>query len=178
MTRDIHHIQEAASQAMRDLLAEAYELGREVGRQEATNLLMTRFQEFVLQPLPSPTSAAARPVDPAYVEPEEPEERAAPGTVKPVIHQLVVSSKTGITMADIERQTGFKSNTVRGTLYALKREGFVDKEGDHWYPLTKEKGFAEALEEKAASFDPSKSQLAALFNNPADDRETGPGGGT
>lgn len=59
--------------------------------------------------------------------------RAAPGTVKPVIVQMIVGSHDGYTMEELVDKTGFKPNSVRGTLSTLREEGKITKIGDKWH---------------------------------------------
>lgn len=65
----------------------------------------------------------------------EAEQRAAPGTVKPVILATVANSNNGVSTRDIERATGIKHNSVRGTLWQLHKEGAITRnEEGRWIP--------------------------------------------
>ena len=44
--------------------------------------------------------------------------RASPGSVKPVILDLIAKNP-GITSADLQRRSGAKMNSVRGTLWTI-----------------------------------------------------------
>ncbi len=60
-------------------------------------------------------------------------ERAPSGSIKPKIAELVYNGALGITAREIVDITGFKPNTVRGTLWTLRREGLIAKKGEGWY---------------------------------------------
>jgi hypothetical protein len=59
--------------------------------------------------------------------------RAPSGTVKPTIKTLIENAQTGILTSEIIEKTGFKENSVRGTLSALKAENFAYRKGDLWF---------------------------------------------
>ena len=58
--------------------------------------------------------------------------RVAPGTVKPGIVNVIRRSGGGMTTEEIIAATGFKPNSVRGTLSALKSGQAIDKSGNRW----------------------------------------------
>ena len=62
--------------------------------------------------------------------------RAALGTVKPRVLELV-SRDTGASVPEIEA-IGIKPNSIRGTLYALQKDGIIQRRGDRWYAATPE----------------------------------------
>ena len=61
--------------------------------------------------------------------------RATQGSVKPTIAKMIAEHETdGLTPGEITHQTGFKANTVRGTIWTLGQEGSIVKRGSRWYP--------------------------------------------
>jgi hypothetical protein len=76
---------------------------------------------------------------PAIIRNEPPSsdegERVPPGTVKPTVLQTIQQFPDGISIRDIEKLTGFKHNSIRGTVWLLQKEGSVQKgEGNLWIP--------------------------------------------
>jgi len=57
-------------------------------------------------------------------------DRAAPGTVKPVVLDVVARANNGVSTKDIERATKFKYNSIRGTLWTLQKEGAIERNLD------------------------------------------------
>jgi DNA-binding transcriptional ArsR family regulator len=64
--------------------------------------------------------------------------RATAGTVKPAILKIIQDSVEGITAADIHERTGFRPNSVRGTLSTLRTEGLIYKKKDLWFAVSSE----------------------------------------
>lgn len=64
------------------------------------------------------------------------ERRAALGTVKPRVLELI-SRAVGASIPEIEA-IGIKPNSIRGTLYALQKDGHIQRRGDRWYVATPE----------------------------------------
>jgi hypothetical protein len=129
--RDIKSIVSEAIETLHPLLEEAFEAGRTVGRQEAAAELKTKIaavlapdlltgalSDLKLPPMPKAASDDAT--------------RVTPGTVKPTILRLIRESGRGLTTQEITTRTGFKPNSVRGTLWTLRKEGAVVHKGDHW----------------------------------------------
>jgi hypothetical protein len=75
-------------------------------------------------------------------------DRAALGTVKPRVLELV-SRDMGASIKEIET-TGIKRNSVRGTLYSLQRDGIIRRDGDRWYAVNTESYEASSKLEKAS----------------------------
>jgi len=111
-----------ATQFICKLLEEAYEIGRFKEREELT-IFLSRGNEA--QPIIA-QSAVDR------------NGRAPSGTVKPAIKELIEKAPNGIRASDIIERTGFKDNSVRGTLSALRAEGFAERHGEVW--VLKRKG--------------------------------------
>lgn len=166
-----------ATSALRPLLERAFEAGRAVGRREATTELRARLSDAI-GPIMSQNEILelARQGDGAGVSvfdsmpTNQASSRAAPGTVRPAILALVQSHPQGIRREDIERLSGVKGNSVRGTLYNLQKDGFVMRRGRHWLAAPQKN---EPVDVKSAA-DPSTGS----DRNPAQGREAGPGGGT
>jgi hypothetical protein len=123
-SQPIPELEKIASRATVDLsrlLREAYEIGREDMRRELMALLS-----------PSRASGDIAPTDPLH-DPNAAVARtkAPPGTVKPAILNLVQQS-SGVTTEHIIGTTGFKENSVRGTLSTLAKEDRIERRGNEW----------------------------------------------
>jgi hypothetical protein len=60
-------------------------------------------------------------------------DKQPPGTVKPAVLKAIQDSSTGLSIRQIEQKTGFKYNSIRGTVWLLQKEGLVVKgEGNLW----------------------------------------------
>lgn len=112
-------------------LNKAFEAGRALGRREAADAMKSRLAsvfdlgESQIQgslPMTSPATDS--------------NERAAPGSVKPVIMNSV-RTKPGQTIQQIQAITGIKHNSVRGTLWTLSKEKAVYRSHGKWFPVTK-----------------------------------------
>ena len=148
---------------LRPLLQEAYDAGRNVGRQEAANEVRAKLAA-ALGPIEVEATASVQKGTPS----SDQSQRAAPGSVKPRILALV-REIPGLSAKDIEVRTGIKYNSVRGTLWALGTENQVQRKNGRWYPAKIE----------AASGNPAQETLAASDQEPRQQgREAGPGGGT
>jgi Protein of unknown function (DUF3489) len=104
-TQVITALNKLAARATADiesLVREAYEMGREDMRKELLTLL---------HPSPRQTDA------PPTVAPT----KAPPGTVRPAILNMIEQS-SGVSTEQIMTATGFKENSVRGTLSTLHKE--------------------------------------------------------
>jgi predicted Rossmann fold nucleotide-binding protein DprA/Smf involved in DNA uptake len=64
--------------------------------------------------------------------PEQPEGRATPGTVKPTVLRIIEESSGGMTAAEIVQKTGFKPNSVRGTLHSLNKDEAIISVAGRW----------------------------------------------
>jgi hypothetical protein len=119
----IPELDKLASRASADItraLWEAYEIGREDMRRELMALL-------------SPSRNDAPPPGPLYdTNASEPRAKAPPGTVRPAILSMIELS-SGVTTEHIIRTTGFKENSVRGTLSTLAKELRIERRGNEWF---------------------------------------------
>lgn len=126
LMRDISKIIEEGGSALERLLREAFESGVAHGREEVRRQL----EGFLGAPAPLP---ARKEIVTAANDVHSPP-RATPGTVKPSILQLVQDNDGcgGITTEAVIDKTGFKPNSVRGTLSTLALEKTIIKIGDKW----------------------------------------------
>ncbi len=51
--------------------------------------------------------------------------RAMPGTVKPALRAMFLEDDANFSLAELEAVTGFKKDSIRGTMWQLQREGLV-----------------------------------------------------
>jgi hypothetical protein len=121
----IDDILSRATQDIRKLLEEAFEAGRNDMRRELLAVLSHTGQ-------PAHFELAGSDADLQVG-------RAPSGTVKPTIKAYIENAKDGILTSEIIEKTGFKVNSVRGTLSTLKAEGFADRRGELWF-LSERKG--------------------------------------
>jgi len=121
---NIENILSRATQDLRELLEEAFEAGRADMKRELATFLSG-----------ADTALIKGTVGPTV----DTEGRAPSGTVKPGIKTLIENACNGITAAEIIEKTGFKENSVRGTLSALKADGFAERRGDLWF-MSQRKG--------------------------------------
>jgi hypothetical protein len=177
MARPIDLLLEDARSRLEPLLQEAFEAGRAFGHQEASVEFQSKIAAVFglassgepprtnqlavvgVQPVPSPAA------------PPPEEGRAAPGSVKPVILNLLATkSAFGITMDEIVQATGIKYNSVRGTLYTLKQNGEAHRIGLKWFRgphpdgEVSEAAVSEAEENKMHDADSNKSRQDAILD--------------
>jgi hypothetical protein len=98
---------------------------------------------------PLEAAAAAKPEKIQYAPPpprKASKGRATPGTVKPQILDAVRQMPEGTSTKDIATLTGFKYNSVRGTLWLLKKEGQVMNKDEKWFPVSPERKLETDLE--------------------------------
>ncbi|PZV37477.1 hypothetical protein [Mesorhizobium kowhaii] len=89
-------------------------------------------------------------------------ERATPGTVKPAILDVVAKANRGISTKDIARATNFKYNSVRGTLWTLRKEHAIEKnENGKWVAAS-----AIHKEAKQAELDEYEAARSAAKDQP------------
>jgi hypothetical protein len=100
----------------------------------------------------SPRLAVAIVADDIMSRVAAPERRAVPGTVKPEIIRLIrESGSEGVSTEDLISRTGFKPNSVRGTVSTLQLEHTIQKMGNRWVSAD--------LIEAAAVESPGKPEL-------------------
>jgi hypothetical protein len=148
---DIDALLSKASVALRPLLEEAYSAGMADGRRQAANEFRSKIDSALRtalaegEPSPSLITAPRQKAPRQSATESEAETRATPGTVKPTILNLIRSSPHGLTTREIEEQTGFKHNSVRGTVWALhSRDQLIARSGDRWVDAKNETPPADA----------------------------------
>jgi hypothetical protein len=133
---NIEDILSRATDGLRELLKEAYESGRAKEREdmkrELVAFLSHKDQSLEIALAASSIALVGSGADLHVV-------RAPAGTVKPQIKVMIENASDGITASEIIEKTGFKENSVRGTLSALKTEGFAKRRGEFWF-LSERKG--------------------------------------
>ena len=156
--RTIDDIAVNGAGVLKSLLMEAYRAGYEAGSREGA----ANFKSKVAQLLSADTQSA--PELPASETEQalrsvEVGDRAIPGTVKPAVLQLIRRNPQGIPRSAIEKQTGFKPNSVRGTLWTLMNERSIMRDDHYLYhPCGEEEEEEEELE--AAGREPSREPPA------------------
>jgi hypothetical protein len=124
--RTLDSIIAASAEALRPLLREAFE----AGRAEASADLKAKIADLLSVGQSTPSSIPS----PGRAAPVYSNGRAAQGSIKPMIAKIIVESTTdGLTPGEITHRTGFKPNTVRGTIWTLGQEGAIVKRGNRWY---------------------------------------------
>lgn len=125
MARTIDQIKASASASFDQLLSEAFEAGRVIGRGEAASELRNKLADFLdVEPV------AAGPI----IMEHQAGGRATPGSVKPTILNLIIENP-GLSQDEIQQKTGFKPNSVRGTLWTLSaQDKAIHKVSGYWYP--------------------------------------------
>jgi hypothetical protein len=178
MSDELETIIQSAEASIRRLLIAAFEAGEKTGRETAAKELASEMAGFVANISKSlgraPDAALASDGDRSRRQTSHPPvmaDRAAPGSVKPVILKIIKHSEgTGKTLREIERETGFKYNSVRGTLWQLQQNGEIEKVGDEYRARPQKIG--------AADGEPRGESSTASVPIPAHGREADPGGGT
>jgi hypothetical protein len=121
----VEDILSRATENLRKLIEEAFEAGRAKERESTKRNVLSFFSHIAE---PSEFTAALIHADRANTLAAATGSRAPSGTVKPAIKALIKNASDGIKA----KKTGIKENSVRGTLSALKAEGFVERHGDLW----------------------------------------------
>jgi hypothetical protein len=131
MTRTIDQIRDDASSTIQRLLDDAFQAGRVVGRAEGADDLRQRLSGLLMA-----SETPTKPVTKKATEKPAPgARRAAPGSVKPTILELI-KNEPGITQDEIGERTGIKHNSIRGTLWALMTlDKAIHKIDGCWYPV-------------------------------------------
>jgi hypothetical protein len=119
--------------ALKPLIDAVYQAGYADGRAAAKADLHSKMSALLLDDNVVPVEPYGKATPNEQTEAES--DRAAPGTVKPAILKLIKDHPEGLTRRDIIDLTGFKVNSVRGTLWqlhAVDRE--IDTHKGKWYP--------------------------------------------
>jgi hypothetical protein len=101
-------------------LKEAYDLGRSDMRCELMTLLSIPQDSGDAIPKGGPLGAVVRTAA-----------KAPPGTVRPAILAMIEASE-GLLTEQILKATGFKENSVRGTLSNLQKQGEIERSAGRW----------------------------------------------
>lgn len=148
--RTLDIIISASSEAQRSLLQEAFDAGRALGREEAAADLKAKISGL----LGSDNAVASAVVKSAVAPPSlqvRSDKRATSGSVKPTITRIIAGAvDAGLTTEEVVGITGFKPNSVRGTLWALGNEGLATKRDGRWFPVLEKNEAADAGDASAA----------------------------
>lgn len=134
------------------LIKAAYEMGREDMRSELMALLS-----------PSRESGNFERSDQVIVEGTV--AKARPGTVRPAILDLI-NHANGLQTEQIIRTTGFKQNSVRGTISTLAKEGKIERRENGWVKKIGAPAQAEAPKNLRRLM-PSSDKRFATASNPS-----------
>ncbi len=167
MARDIDNIIAELVERTRHLVREAFDAGRELGRNEGSSDIVNKLIDLV-GPAKTPPQPVRKSVPRARSLRLTSSGRAVPGSVKPRILRAVRATP-GLTIKQIEEESGVKHNSVRGTLWQLNKDGAVVKRGRGWYPKEIEATSGKSVGDKPVASD---------HQPPQQGREAGPGGGT
>lgn len=91
----------------------------EIGVREGAAFTRSSLASFLATPIPPDADANGR---------------LRVGTVKPEIIRLVNEAPSGLTLDEVIAMTGFKANSVRGTLYHIERMGLIAKRAGRYFP--------------------------------------------
>lgn len=142
--RTLESIISEAAESQQAAIREAFEAGRAIGQQAADDL-REKLAEL-LSVNQTGRTAHPDPVEPApKTKAETPKKRAPTGSVKPAIVKVIAESPKGVTADEIVGLTGFKPNSVRGTLWTLNNEGTIVKRQGRWFPSSSPEGEAEGV---------------------------------
>jgi hypothetical protein len=135
-----------SAEVLRPLLQEAFNAGKMAGREEAALDIRTKIDDVLsgsatVQPRSAPPSNGTSPSPSAAI----PEKRAISGSVKPTIEGMIRAARNGLTVEDIATATGFKINSIRGTLWTLGHDNLAVKRDGRWFSNTSPEGEAEAV---------------------------------
>lgn len=122
----------AIKSILRSIYLDGYEAGREAGKKEAVDELRSKLSGL-LDPLPAANEPDTDEADETSMESDG---RASPGTVKPAILELIKAHPEGLTTREIAKKTGFKFNSVRGTVWWLaSKDNAIERRGQKWFAL-------------------------------------------
>jgi hypothetical protein len=133
----LNNLSARATADIESIVRKAYEMGREDMRRELMALLSPSARDGVEATTPTSygyDAAVAR--APA---------KAPPGTVRPAIVKMIELS-SGVSTEQILAATGFKENSVRGTLSTLHKEGKIERNAQGYW-IKKLEASAEQLSE-------------------------------
>jgi hypothetical protein len=123
--RSILALEKIEAKAASDIgvrLKEAYDLGRDDMRRE------------LMVVLGAPVSTTGGSLGANDVR--RTDAKAPPGTVRPVILAMIKRAD-GLLTEQILKETGFKENSVRGTLSTLQKQGEIERAAGRWIEKSK-----------------------------------------
>ncbi len=137
-----------ASDAMRQLIAAAYDAGRAAGRSDAETIIRAKLERVLDDDSPGP-----RPKAPAKEKARDawPSDRAPAGSVRPKLLTALKGNPFGVRPAIIAKTTGMNANTIRGGLNILRREGLAMKKYGAWMLVPQKNEAADANPEGESS---------------------------
>ncbi len=150
--RDWSDILDEGSASLERWLSEAFEAGRAAGRQEGVAEVKAKLAGLLDDGGPEVTRAIAASANvthalPAWLGPGPKTQsggRAPPNSVKPTIVKLVHDAP-GLTREEIATRTGFKFNSVRGTLWTLSNEGIIEQRDGRYFPASQKNEAPDAM---------------------------------
>jgi len=138
---ELDHLLENAMAEVAKAMHAAFNAGKESGLQEARTELAEKLSSMIgsiasHKPERSLISSAGE--RPPTDRPSQ--KRAPQGSIKPALLRALEPYPLGLPASDIVASTGFKENTVRGTLRQLLAEGKVLKRNNFWLIAKKDEG--------------------------------------
>jgi hypothetical protein len=150
----LEKISSGAAADIARLIREAYDLGRGDMRRELMALL---------SPASGDTVSVVGEVHVPNIATARASTKAPPGTVRPAILKMIEQSP-GVSTEQILAATGFKENSVRGTLSTLVKEGRIERHLKTWMA----KRFEGVANSSATPSKNSDSGPHVLFRETAD----------
>jgi hypothetical protein len=116
------------------LVHEAHEIGKDEGA-AVMRANLAAFLQVGAHDRPTTDNNGSATGTTAGASTDSQKDKAQKGTVKPGIVKLINDTPAGLTQDEIIERTGFKSNSVRGTLYTILTEGLVQRRSGRYFPL-------------------------------------------
>jgi hypothetical protein len=134
--KELTDIMADTAEGFEAVLRRAFEAGRIHGRRQAARAFRERLMRVVDPDLEEEGLAPDAQSSGAPTAVEQPSgARAVPGSVKPAVERTV-RDNPGLTTEQIQARTGFKINSVRGTLWALSaQDKTIEKREGRWFPI-------------------------------------------
>jgi hypothetical protein len=150
----LNRLSAQATADIESIIRKVYEMGREDMRRELMALL---------SPASGDAVAVVGEVHVPNIANARTSTKAPPGTVRPAILKMIEGS-SGVSTEQILDATGFKENSVRGTLSTLAKEGRIERHLKTWIA----KRFEGVAEELVTPSKSSESGSDALLRETAD----------
>lgn len=117
------------------MLTDAFEAGRAIGREEASADLRAKIEGLLSVGHGRPPEVSKTAVK-TESKSNKSSKRAVSGSVRPTIAKLIIDSgKAGMSQDEIAEQTGFKHNSIRGTLWSLGNDKLAVKRDGRWFAV-------------------------------------------